>query len=475
MNIFKDLFDRLTAPMPARKPAPVPSSNQTRQFHADERVLIDKITGSTSTARLKECSNYYSGYVREAVVKRCVVLARSELVAVVAERLNDWVPQVREAARAGLLAMLEEVSVDSLLAILPDVLRTKDTGRGHYAAWVDNFERKLIERVTLVEWTRGLQGPIKVARACAYVFDKYNLLDTASLAALLIERRDNIILANMAADVCAKLEPAYQLPHLRVLARSHFGSVRTRAIAALLEMESEPREAIAIDALHDVQSSVRYLGKIYLSKCGVDVREHYRGLLQGPQHLARSTCTYLISLAGFRNGDDLELIKSFLASERSRVRLTALTAWYKIAENEKDCIAEVALSDPIPRVRKFALALVSRNGAYIPFPVVQARLGALGDWNLILRFAEKNQWNWLECIGRQSVQTGLPEAIEAGLDRSLRDWTRRCSGWYERPGKEQISYLSSAPVLSMLRQLLKGDDEAMALLLQELERHTPSP
>lgn len=53
----------------------------------------------------------------------------------------------------------------------------------------------------------------------------------------------------------------------------------------------------------------------------------------------------LTALAGLRDAADVELIKSFQRNEHPGVRAAALSAWLRLAEQDKDSIALAALED----------------------------------------------------------------------------------------------------------------------------------
>lgn len=83
------------------------------------------IASSDSVPLLAEYSRDGSGYVRQAVLARCVELARPELLAAVAERLNDWVPQQRQflLSEPVMSAFGQLLSLQELMLLRHDLLR----------------------------------------------------------------------------------------------------------------------------------------------------------------------------------------------------------------------------------------------------------------------------------------------------------------------------------------------------------------
>lgn len=443
---------------------------------ATEATYLDQVfhavARASSVDALSNYARYYSGYVREAAIRRCIDLAQPEMLPLVVERLNDWVPQIRDVARQALLVLLPLVSVGQLLSVLPAMWRLHGVGRGDTSEWLSQFELALIQRVSAAGFVAAAQGAdINIARACVQLVHKHRLLGPAALIDLILMRNDDIVLANQAAAMCAELPLEARGAHYRAAAASHFGSVRTTAIRALLTMEGEARMAIAMDALNDVQSSVRSAAMAYLAPLGFDLRGHYRNMLQQPGLATKQVRIALSALAGLRGKDDVELVKSFLNSGRISIRLAALAAWLKLAEHDKDLTAGKALADAAPGVRRFALQLVRKHGAYLPFATIRTRLKQVGDVELLLLFAESKKWVWLECIARLNLQHGVQDSIKLVLEHSLLEWLRTSGRWYDQPDAGQAAFLSSEPVVASLAALLGGSPGRKVDLRKVLAHH----
>ena len=464
MKIFSALFSQKT---------PVKMNIRTRPDPVTD-YLADSLRSARdadSLGDLEEGCRHYSGYVREAAIRRCIDLAWPESLSLVVDRLNDWVRQVRDLARRALMILLPLASPSQIVSVLPDILRLHGAGRGDYSEWLNQFERALIQTVSAAEFVAAAQGTdINVARACVQILDKHKLIEATALIDLILSRNDDIVLAQHAAELCAVLPPEQQAEWYRAAAMSHFGSVRTTAIRALLTMENESRMEIALDALSDVQSSVRSVAMSYLALLGLDLRAHFRTMLEQRRDVTKRVRIALFSLASLRNKDDIELVKSFLSSERISIRLAALASWFKLDEHDKDLIASRALADAAPGVRRFALQLTRKHGAYIPIEAIQQRLEEIADVALLLRFAESKKWVWLECIARLSLQRSVEASIKLGLDRSLKEWIQTSGRGYEQPNAEQIVFLSSEIVILRLAELL-GNAPSRAPDLRKMLAH----
>lgn len=425
-------------------------------------LVLRTVRGTDSVEVLLEYATHPSGYVREAVLRRCIALKPVALLPAVAARLHDWVPQVRLAAREALAVLLPQASAAELGAVLHDILRLHTHGRGDSAEWLTGFETTLSQQISLADLCALARADDRrAARATVSLIERQGLLALAPLIALMQERREDIVLAQRAIELAANLPPDQRPAVYRVGAASHFGSVRTVSLKALLGIETEAHRA-AVAALDDTQASVRQAAIAYLLAAGFDVRGHYRSALAQRDHPARHMRVCLTALAGLRDEDDLDLIKSFQHSEYASVRAAALLAWLRLAVQDKDAVALAALDDPAPGVRKLAVHLGHKYGAYIPFAVILRQLDASDDVTVPLLLAESNKWNWLECVARVCLRDGVEQARDRGLDAAVGQWTMS-TGWHERPGAEQLRFLTSEPVLAAFTQLLPAPDMQVLL------------
>jgi hypothetical protein len=462
MKIITALFGRKT-------PADHPTADTPRlKTYIDRQLAL--LRTCTSTDELSSFASDYSGYMRQAALVRCVELARPDLLSIVVDRLNDWVPQVRDSARTALMTLQPVVPVPQLLATLPSILRLQHAGRADHTEWVERYEQNLIRYATVQELTEGAQSPdIHVARACSHILKKYRLIEPASLIRLFLEYRNDIVVALMAVQLCSELSPEDQRELYLGAMRSHFGAVRTVALRSLLSLEGEfSRQEAAISALLDVQSSARAVAIAFLRESGFDVRTYYRRLLEGSRCSVLHVKVGLVSLAGVGGSEDIDFVRTYAKAEHPAIRLAALSAWAKLDPSAKDTVATEALLDASPRIRKFALQMTRKQGAYIPFESIRSALKARNDDRLLLLFAESNKWNWLECIARMAVECAEEDGFKAHLVEQLDAWCRRAGGSYEQPSAEQRGYLTSEPVRDILTNLLDGRHDPFERLQAEL-------
>ncbi|PWF45407.1 hypothetical protein C7C56_017850 [Massilia glaciei] len=397
-----------------------------------------------------------SGYVREAAIKRCVALAAPELLPAIVACLNDWVPQVRHAARAASITLLPFIPASHWMAVLPSIHQLLAAGRTDHSVWLATFEGHLLEWLDTDHLVEGVRcGDAKMARACFHILEQHKLITPPELLALALGSRSDIVLSLQAVRMCARMPQHMQPAAYLTALRSHFGAVRTIALSALLAPQCEANaHDIAMGALFDVQSSVRSLAIAFLLKQEVDVGSVYRLALE-----ARSTVKVmqvaLTSLASLRRPDDVALFQSFAQDASGPVRLVALASWFKTINADKDLIALAALADDAPRVRKFAIDLVRKHGAYIPMSTARACLAARRDFALLWMFSQSDKWNWIESVALVALAGPHDNLLKPVLADELENWMLAAhSHSFTRPTPEQKSFLNAPSTRSVLQTLV---------------------
>lgn len=431
---------------------------------------INAANAAESVSELSEFSRDYSGYVRQAAVDRCAVLCRPERLSIVVGRLNDWVPAVRQAAREAVIAMSPKMLPAQLLAILPAIHHLHTAGRTEHTQWIEAFEKGLIRLIDLQDILTATRGnDVKVARASFHLLRKYRLQDPLTLLRLILAAKNDILLTNEAVSLVRELPSEAQRPHYLLALTSHFGSVRTIALRALLAVEDASNMALATGALLDLQASVRDVAAAFMRSKDFNIRLFYRDILQRQPPLSvKETRVVLAALAELRSPEDLALVKAHASHAKLSVRRAALMAWIRMSPNEKDDVAFAALMDDALPLRKFALQAVRKHGAYLPFVKVRTRLSELGDLALLLLFTENRVWDGLDCIAQAAMVDVSDAQRKQQLSVALREWIFGMRHRYELPSKSQRAFFLSPATMAVFGDLLDNDKHLVQRLESEL-------
>jgi hypothetical protein len=427
------------------------------------------ILASTSIADLGHALFAYSGYHRQAAVERAAQLADPELLPMVADRLNDWVPQVRDAARSAMLVMLPRMSSNAIWQILPTVTELRNKGRSDHSGWLDQFAQELIQYLQVDDLLKAIPGSDrKLARACFDLLRHHALVDHTVLGKVALSSRADIVLAVRGAQIIHLLPHDQQAALYATALQSHFGPVRTLGVSGLLRQPSvHDKRDLAKSFLLDPQSSVRGAAISFLVSDQFDVKSYYRTLLESPAATASQVRICLIALAGLRDATDVPLVRRFATHPLASVRLTALNAWFKLAEADKDTIARAALADSASSLKKVALAMVRRQHAYIPFDALLPDLLAKREWNLLLAFAQFEQWNWLEAICKIAFETGEHDDVWHDLQRDLQRWMHSNRS-FTRPTSAQAEFLTSDRARAAFDTVTGNNKQFQEVLQREL-------
>lgn len=446
----------------------------TKSFDYYE-ARVEDVVAITSAADLALCMRHYSGFIRQAAVERAIVLSDPAMLPAIIERLNDWVAPVRDAARAGIVAMLPMIAAKHFIALLPAIAHLRHAPRWNHLEWLAQFEREMVKHLSVDDLMAGLKGSeAKVARACFDLLRRLTLIGPGALVEIGLASRNDIVIGVQAVLLIDKLPVEERPDAWRTALESSFGAVRTIALRRLLEQPGEPDPAelaelaeLAISFLANPQTSVRHAAIAYLLAHQFDVRRYYRKLLATQSSPAPLLRICLAALAGLRQPDDIELATEFSRHARASVRHAAYMAWLKLAPHAKDDIARAAVADDSARVRKAALDMVRRAGAYVPFDFIISTLTARRDWGLLLHFGELERWNTLEAIARIAIAAKNDAEVRPVLAEALAKWLRM-AGSFTRPSAAQLAFLQDPATLAILSDLTEKDNNWAQVLELEL-------
>jgi len=399
------------------------------------RYAISAIAGATTLDQLRPLVVDRDGHIREAAVDACARYALSGALPLLVERLNDWVPQVRAAAQRALTARIPLASPSELLATLPHVYRLALASRAQHAHWIASFERTVLMRVDPADLLQAVrQGEVRVARAAFRLLAGSGTATPAALFEAVLEARPDIVLATQAFD---HVDAAGTLLDEALLVRAlgmRVPALRARVLQALI---ARGRTEHVQDALFASHARVRAVAMAWLGTQGADVGRLYLEKLRTPGAPAALVAVCLAGLGLLRSHACLDEVLTWLDDGHASVRAAAATAWLQLAPDAKDAIAARMLDDPSPRLRKFALELVRKHGAYVPFAHARTVLLRHGDDKRLLAFAALDPWNWLETILSLAAGPQADPARRLWLQSEFEAWLGRSGSVYNRPDAAQ--------------------------------------
>lgn len=459
VNIIRSLFG--LSPALGKEAPPARGTDPYRNWRTREVAAIRQCTSVPDlAARIDD----YDGYLREAAIARAVEWGAPELLPAIAARLNDWVPQVRRAAKNGLLTLVPTMPATALLAQLPAIDRLVQAQRDDHSEWLGRFEDTLLAATGPQAIVDGIRSQeIRLARACFRIARQHRLVPSAAIIEDALHSKDIRIAIDAAAMVAGLPEEEQHALYLAALA-SPFGAVRTLALRGLLALASCDHAALARSCLLDPQSSVRALAAHYLKGHGDDPDAFYVERLRSPQAGADEVRICLLALAAGGKAGHAAWMERHAASPAPRIRMAALMGWVRLDPARKDDIAVLALRDPVARVRKLALTLIRDFNAYVTAADAVALAQSHRDYRLMLRLARQDPWAWIDTIACLALQ---PEAV-AGMRDVLADeldaWGWRSAGIYVAPKAQQIALLTDPDARADLKAIFPRFERVFSII-----------
>lgn len=373
-----------------------------------------------SDATWVDLSRHYNGFVREVAVRELNRTRSPDALVALIDRLNDWVPQVRELAAAGLKQYLSSSQASALLAALEPLIALEARQR------VDHGP-------TLIAARTVLQSPLvraevyrhfltRQGKAARYLFDLLLECDAepeALLRSALAHRELTVRL--MAVAACKQL-PASQARPLLAEALSRPGaSVRVCVLRALLPLLDEPRDVLR-DALLDASRGVRGFARWAAPRSGLDAAAILAERLQGDMPVTKRGWLGILGLADDLSVElDMQWLEKALRSDYPTVRESAVL---QLRDDHLSLLFEM-LEDPSDKV----------------FSASISRLGKQ-SWSSLKELDSKlsQRWHALPAARREAILGLLPAwqqlaflltRLEAETDLQA-FWLRQMGLWCDR-------------------------------------------
>ncbi len=327
--------------------------------------------GSDTVPALCVKALFADGRTREQAVR---LLAESRSLAalpVLGLRAADWVPQVREAARAAILDRLsDDFDGADLTTIAPMALHLARRSHGRWLAEqiTDRLVGPSYERVVNRLLTSSNLG---LRRASYQALSTTGTLGLERAVHGALHDRD-IVIRSRCAETAARLAvDAGSAPPMRHLLASTTPLVRAVALGALNRLGEQK----AIEAtLADRSALVRGTARFYLKPHGVDFAGIYRQLLAGDADAV--TPGAVAGLAEVGSASDTDVILPFLGHPRVKIRVEAIRALQAIgpAVDTDDMLALIEANQS-PAVTRQATSAILARGAGVDAGRLLALLG----------------------------------------------------------------------------------------------------
>ncbi|MCU7828882.1 MAG: hypothetical protein KZQ85_07410 [Candidatus Thiodiazotropha sp. (ex Myrtea sp. 'scaly one' KF741663)] len=305
-------------------------------------------------------AEHWNGFKRENAVRRLGMLGSPVAIPKLIVRVNDWVPQVREAARSALLKLMIPKNAKAFAESLPDLFHLKTCGRDNHTRFIDNVLEYLL-KVENSESIREVAFSLepKVARIAVRLCFDHSLLDRDELVNKCLSHPD-VLVRNIAAGHLREVSGETLSVLLKLAIKDPFMPIRREAFQIYLKNSPEQGEVIANTFLFDRHISIRELAITHLLRKGCDVRSIYSfEVTSGSQSISRKKFS-ILGLAYLGAKQEIPSISQHLDNKSPGIRKSAIQALEKLMGDESKSLLVVALDDPSPSVAKEASRLIAK-------------------------------------------------------------------------------------------------------------------
>lgn len=363
------------------------------------------------------------GFVREAAI-RC--LARSPTPAAlkaIVLRLNDWVHEVREAARASAVLFLETDRLPGVLAALDAIVRLGGKSRADHSGFIERVGA-FLDRP---EHRQAVLAHFRRSRGAAARFLQVRLLrwpeeTRAEVVRLMTQHKDFLVRSRLLCTCAGAGDETV----LRALFADRQPRNRQKAFLALWQRADVDRQMLE-RALLDPSGAVRGVALWAAKQSAFDLKAFVTALGDGKPLPPRAYVGWLHLLGVLKDTESLGRVESAFTDARSQVRQAALLAWVNISRETADGPTVQALLDDSPKVAKLAGQLLRKGKVVLSgeqLRQIGSALEGRGDLRRQLVFSQNHLAYWehllwlLETLPRHS---GKPEQrlILQALQRSL--------------------------------------------------------
>jgi len=306
---------------------------------------------------------HWNGYKRETAVRRLGMFGNPLALPKLLIRANDWVPQVRVAARNAILRLAVPINAKAFVQCLPELYHLRNCGRDNHDELIRQIESFLLAKNNATHLIQGInhKNPF-VVRRCVELVIKKRLLRTSEFVNTCLKHSDLIVRVKV-SYLLRKLEGPEQDSALAIALKDRFMPIRREAFQLILKKEEN--HTLAKKFLFDHHSSLREIAIIYLKQAKINVKSIYQISLKSEQLFVLRSAIW--GLAELQSVENIPQLNPFLQNPHPSVRKYAVNALARLDGSNAKNILVTGLLDDSSSVCKEAARLVKKH--YISFTV----------------------------------------------------------------------------------------------------------
>lgn len=383
-----------------------------------------------------------NGYVREAAVKALGRSGQGRVLPMLLERANDWVPEVRDAARHALGAFLQDGHIGAWATVLGQLAALRRASRADHSALLRAVEAFLVRPAHLAALHAAREEMAPEALRFLFALHLRVAVDDEARLPVVqdaVASRDVVVASLGVAAIEALDTPAYRLAVVARACRSRFAAVRADALRVAVKSDDPAMADLVASCWLDTSAVVR---AIALAACAGDtgpVVEQAR-MVFVQEAVARERAAALDVLC-LLDAEGAAALRDRACSDAAVVvrRVAYARRFAETPGAERDDLVLAVLKDESPRVRSVAVAQVGQ-GAAAPsggelLGLARVRPAALGS--LVRVSGHLSPWERLEFLFDALQELGHDEAVVHRLHDALGRWSRDMAKSFVSPTPAQ--------------------------------------
>lgn len=392
---------------------------------------------------LEELAVHPSGYKRELAVRSLSEQGSPTALPVLLKRVNDWVPQVRDAAVLAVRKLMVPENAQYFVFCISDVLQLRRCGRVNHKLLEDEITRFLLDPCNSRAMLGGLESrEARTRRACFALI----LGSTASVEEKIVLRAihdPDSLVQRMGVDRLRFIRTSEIDSALNVCLSSRDPRVRRDSLFFWLAQDGAQLSASSVGKyIFDRSVSVRTQAIRWLQDRGVDVLELVLKRFRDPTEVPKNVRLAILTIVQLEGKRLLPEILEKLESEYPAVRFAVLFAMAKFDSELFRARFVDLLRDPSPAVVKLLVRLRILMGVQFDASQLQ-RIVECDSRDIVVRSVlllakYVNKWERLALIlGLPTSAPSLVSTHESLLRQEIADWQSRFNRSATVPTREQ--------------------------------------
>jgi HEAT repeat protein len=376
-------------------------------------------------------------------------------------RLNDWVGQVRQAARDAVADRITTDYIGPFVANLALVVRLERARRADLHGLLDRIHLLISSAEAVPALIQAMNSRNKEARRASFrLLVSREPDDLERRLRIALHADDPIIRLRAAAEAIERLEQTQLLPLLETMSDDTAAPVRLEALVAWVNRFPEQAGERLQGALLDRSAAVRAQARYYIrQREGMDFAQFYRDALATSQ--PDGLVVALSGLVETGSPADAAHIGSYLTHPSARVRRTAIRCVMTLGSDQfTHPVLERVFDDSTSVSRQAAVFLqpyAASIGATTLWALFELARSVHVRRSLLLLLARLPKWESVCYLVRAAA---VGDHVTASWARErLRRWQARYNQGQTAPSGEQLDRLAAA--LSEAAAYLYEEDRMM--------------